>query len=568
MNDLKNYLHQATKALGYTKPRSFLEYVAEKMRDFKLLVAEAPTGYGKTTLSMAFTLNAILGEGLKAIVTYPLRSLLEQQLSRFKSVYTRLGFDDRVVGARYMGHAEAPYLIRPVTLTTIDTLSLTALGLPPEDVDKAVKKFRGFSHYSMGHYLFSRAMFSLSWLVLDEVHLLVDSTKSLSFLIALLRLASINDQRVLMLSATIPKAMMEILKRETEVEFIKFNEKMDQEFLADRRRKKYCVHIEALNNDWSDRIYVWLRNSLKERKKAIIVFNTVERAVRFYEKIVTSNRELKVNKNEILLLHSRFVENDRKSKINKLDEGKWRILITTQVIEAGVDISSDLFITELAPANSLVQRLGRFLRREGEENGEVYVWYDKKAIKRADRNKGGKYTVYDIDLVRETLLALEKRAKINFHDPCSYQTILDEVYKEDYYTVNRKYIGEVNTAYFQLNRIKYVVNLFLEEAEGSFVRENTMTPVVTKEISIKKSEDIAKAILPLGLDLAHKYLMGYLRIDEEKHVIFKEVDGSKVKRKDLLKISLNPGFLAFVINGTYDQEKGLLLKRGEINESS
>ena len=58
--------------------------------------------------------------------------------------------------------------------------------------------------------------------------------------------------------------------------------------------------------------------------------------------------------------------------------------------------------------------------------------------------------------------------------------------------------------------------------------------------------------------------MGYLRIDEEKHVVFKEIDGSKVKRKDLLKISLNPGFLAFVINGTYDQEKGLLLKRGEM----
>lgn len=565
---LKNYLYQATRVLNYTKPRPFLEYVAENIRnDSKLLVVEAPTGYGKTTLSIAFTLSAILNGGLKAVVTYPLRSLLEQQLSRFKSVYTKLGFDEKVVGARYMQHAEAPYLIRPVTLTTIDTLSLTALGLSPEDIDKAIKKFKGFSHCSMGHYLFSRAMFSLSWLVLDEVHLLADSTKSLSFLIALLRLALINDQKVLMLSATLPKAMADILKKETNVELIRFSDKADQSFLTDRERKKYRVNIEALDDDWSKRIYIWLKNSLKEREKAIIVFNTVERAVLFYEKIVASNCELKINKNEVLLLHSRFMEDDRRSKMNRLDEGKWRILITTQVIEAGVDISSDLFITELAPANSLIQRLGRFLRREGEEDGEVYMWYDKKALEKAKEPKYGKYTVYDIDLVIKTLSILENKSRINFHDPRSYQSILDEVYSEDYYIVNRGYIEGINTAYFQLNKISYAVDLFLNKVEGSFVRENTMVPVVTEGININKSEDVIKVVLPLGLDLVYKYLTGCFHVDEEGNIVFDEIDVSKLKIKDLLKISLKPNFLAFAVKGTYDEEKGLLLEWRLLDES-
>jgi len=556
--NLRDFLHQSTKLLGYTKPRPFLEQAATNMRDSKIIVVEAPTGYGKTTLSIAFTMNATLGDGLKAIVAYPLRSLLEQQLSKFKSVYTALGFNGKFAGARYMGHAESPYLTKPVSLTTIDTLSLTALGLPPEDIDKAIKFGLGFSHHSMGHYLFSRAMFSLSWLVLDEVHLLTDSTKSLSFLIALLRLASINDQKVLMLSATVPRAMMEILEKEVEIKFIRFRGNYaDKEFLAERRRKKYHVHIEALNDDWREHIYLWLRDGLEKWKRAIVVFNSVERAVAFYEKTLSSNGKLKVDKGDILLLHSRFTESDRKSKMSQLEKNEWKVLIATQVIEAGVDISSDLFITELAPANSLVQRLGRFLRREGENEGEIYIWYDKGTMKKAD--KSGKYTVYDADLVRETLSALESRTEINFHDPYSYQTILDEVYTKDNYIINQNYIAEVNIAYFQLNRIKYVVNLFLEKVEGSFVRENTMAPVIAGKTDVKKLGEITNATIPLGLDLIHKHLIGYFHVDGEKHVVFEEVNSSKMKSRDLLKMSLNPNFLAFVVNGIYDEKKGLLL---------
>jgi CRISPR-associated endonuclease/helicase Cas3 len=504
-------------------------------------------------------MNAVLSEGLKTIVAYPLRSLLEQQLSRFASVYKTLGFNERIVGTRYMGHAESPYLIRPVTLTTIDTLSLTALGLPPEDIDKSLRKLEGFSQFGMGHYLFSRSMFSLSWLILDEAHLLTDSTKSLSFLIALLRLASINDQKVLMLSATIPQAMMKILKKETETTFLRFEgNQADQEFLADRRRKKYDVHIEALENKWSEHIYVWLKNGLKERIKAILVFNTVEKAIAFYEKIISAHKELKVNKNEILLLHSRFIEFDRKNKTDQLDKNNWRILVATQVIEAGVDISSDFFITELAPANSLVQRLGRFLRRKGEKEGEVYIWYDREVMEKSSEGKNDKYTVYDIDLVRETLSAIESKSRVNFHDPYSYQEILDRVYMEDHYKINRDYIAKLNTAYFQLNRVNYTVDLFWR-AEGSFVRENAMVPVIVEDIKDMRQKDINKATIPLGLDLACKYVTGYFYIDEENNISSQKIDKSKIKTDEVLRMSLKPGFLAFTIDGVYDQEKGLLL---------
>src|SRR5690606_22559501 len=50
-----------------------------------------------------------------------------------------------------------------------------------------------------------------------------------------------------------------------------------------------------------------------------------------------------------------------------------RILIATQVIEAGVDVSASLLITELAPWSSLVQRCGRAARYPGEQARIVVV---------------------------------------------------------------------------------------------------------------------------------------------------------------------------------------------------
>jgi CRISPR-associated endonuclease/helicase Cas3 len=57
-----------------------------------------------------------------------------------------------------------------------------------------------------------------------------------------------------------------------------------------------------------------------------------------------------------------------------------RVVCATQVIEAGVDISARLLVTEVAPWSSVVQRLGRCNRRAEHEEGRVR-WVD---VKRAE----------------------------------------------------------------------------------------------------------------------------------------------------------------------------------------
>lgn len=72
-----------------------------------------------------------------------------------------------------------------------------------------------------------------------------------------------------------------------------------------------------------------------------------------------------------LLLHARFRPRDRRSAEARLMEpapAGGRIIVATQVLEAGVDLDAQALFTEVCPWPSLVQRLGR-LNRRGDQKG-------------------------------------------------------------------------------------------------------------------------------------------------------------------------------------------------------
>jgi len=84
---------------------------------------------------------------------------------------------------------------------------------------------------------------------------------------------------------------------------------------------------------------------------------------------------------ELLLIHSRFRPHERRQWVALLNEkpaaaGNGRIIVATQVVEAGVDISSKLLFTDIAPYASLVQRFGR-CNRAGEFGEAQIYWVDR-----------------------------------------------------------------------------------------------------------------------------------------------------------------------------------------------
>ena len=103
--------------------------------------------------------------------------------------------------------------------------------------------------------------------------------------------------------------------------------------------------------------------------RTLVICNTVDRAKEVHAQLTAE----KPDGCDMLLLHSRFRPIERRTqmeRLKKLDRGnfpKGQIVIATQVIEAGVDVSSGILWSEVAPLASLVQRLGR-INRAGEFN--------------------------------------------------------------------------------------------------------------------------------------------------------------------------------------------------------
>lgn len=110
------------------------------------------------------------------------------------------------------------------------------------------------------------------------------------------------------------------------------------------------------------------KEHLEKSGLTLVVLNTVKSAVEVYEALV---KDKSISHADIRLVHSRFRPAERalwrEEFLNKdaCKPGTNRIIVTTQVVEAGVDISVSLLMTELAPWASLVQRFGRCARWGG-----------------------------------------------------------------------------------------------------------------------------------------------------------------------------------------------------------
>ena len=107
-----------------------------------------------------------------------------------------------------------------------------------------------------------------------------------------------------------------------------------------------------------------------------LVLAMVNRVVRAQElfrrvKVIVAHDDTRP---EILLLHSRFRPRERAAamaKVRTVTPDRGRIVISTQVLEAGVDLDADMLVSEICPWPSLVQRLGR-LNRRGRKKGVVH----------------------------------------------------------------------------------------------------------------------------------------------------------------------------------------------------
>jgi CRISPR-associated endonuclease/helicase Cas3 len=135
--------------------------------------------------------------------------------------------------------------------------------------------------------------------------------------------------------------------------------------------------------------------------QTLVVLNTVERAKDLYQELEKLARKSAAPR--LLLVHSRFRPHERERLNTELRARAGaagdRIVVATQVVEAGVDISSRTLITELAPWASIVQRIGRCNRTGDDGPGNVF-WID------LDEKRAPPYAVDPLNFARAHLKQL------------------------------------------------------------------------------------------------------------------------------------------------------------------
>ena len=342
----------------------------------------------------------------------------------------------------------------------------------------------------------------------------------------------------MIMTATLPR----IYKEELEKMNIKFEY---GKFIKPIKRHLIKIQKQEIVDDIKD-ICIKGKDS-----KVLVIVNTVDKAIELYSKIKEMGY---INVN---LLHSRYVLKDRNEKekqIKGFSEVKENcgIWISTQIIEASLDIDFDYLYTEMSTLDSLFQRLGRCYRKREYTNKEPNVYIYTENVTGI-----GKNNVYNEQIHKKSIELLEE------YD----NQILDEDTKIK--LVDKLYSREILEG----------TEFYRDFKEGIKVLENIVDYDVDKSKAqkllrnIENQTVIPRAIYEENLELFSKYEQ--TKNYEEKQAIKREITKLTLnikisiygkRAKYISKNPYMPKDNILVIDLPYDSEKGLMFE--ETNEQN
>lgn len=392
-----DFFQRATGAAPYTFQRAFAE--VEALPD----LLEAPTGTGKTA-------TAIVGwmwrrrhgspaqrreAGRRLIFCLPMRTLVTQTHDNVLRWRERLGLDERELGVHVLlgGAVDEAWEEFPerdaILIGTQDQLLSRALMR-----GYGVSRFRWPVHFALLNN-------DCTW-VIDEVQLMgVGASTAAQMQAFREKLGTVGSAKTVWMTATLDEGRLCTVDATRTRTRMPFDAAGDDALLARIRAKKSLARVPASDMkvlaDHVARAHV--PGSL-----TLVVLNRVARAQELHallEKQKAGERRA--------LIHSRFRPADRgPQQADVMRKGFHGIVVATQAIEAGVDISARTLFTELAPWSSLVQRFGR-LNRAGEWTNEearaFWIDIDSHDDKKA-RDAARPYELVDLESAREKLKRL------------------------------------------------------------------------------------------------------------------------------------------------------------------
>ncbi|MGI8552417.1 MAG: CRISPR-associated helicase Cas3' [Dehalococcoidia bacterium] len=356
-------IYQRMAELFGHRPYDFQVTAVTTLLKGQSVVLRAPTGSGKTDVALAPTLlGRLLDEPFPRQMVYSVQ--MRVLATQFRDKTKKLLADGAKSGAWPLAppslavqnseRREDSRFESDFIFTTIDQALASYLNIP-------------YGLPSRQGNLNAGAL-ATAHFVADEFHLF-DVDAALRTTVDMLRVFR-GGAPFLLMTATCSNALFQFLAHELRATLVEPGED----------------ELRQMASQQKSRIYEASRGLLtaaavldRHNKRSIAVCNTVERAQDLYEALDA----LHPNGVEIRLLHARFLSDDR-SQIEdwcrqtfaegwETTVGGNAILVATQAVEVGLDMTCEVLHTELAPASAIVQRAGRCARYEG-ETGHVIVY--------------------------------------------------------------------------------------------------------------------------------------------------------------------------------------------------
>lgn len=196
-----------------------------------------------------------------------------------------------------------------------------------------------------------------------------------------------------------------------------------------------------------EEVFIYLDNN--PTKDTLVIINTKKQCLYCFEQLAG---RIETDKTEIHYLSTLITPFERKNIIKRIKEkksGKQQVIVSTQLIEAGVDLSVDTVFRTLAPIDAIIQAAGRANRynEKGALGGTIFL-YQIKEIARATS------LIYGSDLIQKTKNVLKGIKEI---DECDYLQLIENYFKE----------VKVQSDNFHSKELEFLTNLKFEDL-GNF----------------------------------------------------------------------------------------------------
>ncbi len=466
-----------------------------------------PTGSGKTLNSLNIALKLKEQFQLERVIyCLPFTSVIDQNYDVFDSILKSNNIDpasDIILKHHHL--SELSYFTKDETYTLQESSYL----IETWDSELVVTTFFQFLHTlfsNKNNSLKKFHNFANSVIILDEVQAIPHKYWIL-IKTSLIELTNLLNIKIILVTATMP-----LIFDETEIKELVVNKKT---YFSQMNRIELNLEMLKIKLTINDFIQVLCEKiEIHKDKSHLIICNTIKSAYDIYARLrdIYDDKVIYLSTHLLPLHRIEKIKSIKKNPLNK-------IIVSTQLVEAGVDIDIDFVYRDFAPLDSIFQACGRCNRNDSKSKSKVFLFelindkektfhsmiYDSVLTEHTKRCFKGFNNIEEKDFLVLANIYYQELNNITSQDIS--QDLLDYISKLQY---DSAFSFSNNNKAFRLIESYKTVTTFIEyNQEAKEIYQEFLTTLQEKESDVYEKRIMLKNIFrrmsPYILNLPERY---------------------------------------------------------------